>query len=112
LLGLLVVAYAVWLPSSMRLLPFDAGVVWLVFGLLFVVSGVIAWVRRAALLAFLRERWRLLLICEIGFVAAFLFFAWIRALDPDLWHIYRGGGKPMEVAYLDSILRSRFLPPA
>jgi YYY domain-containing protein len=112
LLGLLVVAYAVWLPSSLRLLPFDAWVVWLVFGLLLVVSGVIAWVRRKKLLAFLRERWRLLLICEIGFVAAFLFFSWIRALDPDLWHIYRGGEKPMELAYLDSILRSRYMPPA
>ena len=32
LLGLLIVAYAVWLPSSLRLLPFDRWAVWLVFG--------------------------------------------------------------------------------
>ena len=112
LLGLLVVAYGVWLPSSLRLLPFDAWAVWLVFGIMLIASGIIGWLRRAALIAFLRERWRLLLICEIGFLAAFLFFTWIRALDPDLWHIYRGGEKPMELAYLDSILRSRYMPPA
>jgi uncharacterized membrane protein len=58
------------------------------------------------------EVYRLPAGSEIGFVAAFLFFAWIRALDPDLWHIYRGGEKPMELAYLDSILRSRYMPPA
>ena len=46
LLGLLIVAYAVWLPSSLRLLPFDAWAVWLVFGLLLVASGMIAWLRR------------------------------------------------------------------
>jgi YYY domain-containing protein len=112
LLGLLIVAYAVWLPSSLRLLPFDAWAVALVFLLLAVVSGVVAWRRRAALIAFLRERWRLIAICEVGFLAAFLFFTWIRALDPDLWHIYRGGEKPMELAYLDGILRSRYMPPA
>ena len=60
---------------------------------------------------FARERWKLVLIGEIGFLVAFLLFTWIRALDPDLWHIYRGGEKPMELAFLNAILRSRYMPP-
>ncbi|MEO7001319.1 MAG: DUF2298 domain-containing protein [Ktedonobacterales bacterium] len=110
-LGLLLLAWAIWLPSSLRLLPFDAWAVWLVFALLAVVGALTAWLRRAALLAFLRERWRLLVVCEVCFLVAFLFFTWVRALDPDLWHIYRGGEKPMEIAFLNAILRSRYMPP-
>jgi YYY domain-containing protein len=112
LLGLLVLAYLVWLPSSLRLLPFDAWVVDLAFAALALAGAAVAWWRREALWAFVRAHWRLLVVCELGFLAAFLFFTWIRALDPDLWHIYRGGEKPMEMAYLDAILRSRYMPPA
>ena len=110
-LGLLVLAYLVWLPSSLRLLPFDRWMVVAAFVLLAAAGAAITWWRRAELWAFVRERWRLLLIGEVAFVAAFLFFCWIRAQDPDLWHIYRGGEKPMELAYLDAILRSRYMPP-
>ena len=111
LLGLLLLAWAIWLPSSLRLLPFDRGVVTGAFALLVLLGAAIAWLRRHALLAFVRDRWRLLVIGEVLFLVAFLFFAWIRALDPDLWHIWRGGEKPMEMAYLDGILRSRYMPP-
>ncbi len=111
LLGLLVLAYVVWLPASIHLLPFDQWVVVAAFLLLAAVSGALAWRRREAMGAFVRARWRLLVVCEVAFVAAFLLFAWIRALNPDLWHIYRGGEKPMEFAFLNAILRSRFFPP-
>jgi YYY domain-containing protein len=111
LLGLLLLAWAIWLPSSLRLLPFDRGVVIGIFALLVLLGAGVAWLRRAALWAFVRERWRLLAVGEGLFVVGFLFFTWIRALDPDLWHIWRGGEKPMELAYLDGILRSRYMPP-
>ncbi|HST89456.1 MAG TPA: DUF2298 domain-containing protein [Ktedonobacterales bacterium] len=111
LLGLLILAYAIWLPSSLRLLPFDRGVVALAFVLLAAAGGLVAWRRRAEMAAFLREHWRLLAVGECVFLAGFLFFVWVRALDPDLWHIFRGGEKPMELAFLNAILRSRYMPP-
>jgi YYY domain-containing protein len=111
LLGLLLVAWLVWLPSSFRLVPFTSAAVAGAFALVAVAGAVVAWHRRVALWAFVNSRWRLLLANEALFVVGFLFFTWIRALDPDLWHIYRGGEKPMELAFLNGILRSRYMPP-
>ncbi len=112
LLGLLALGLLVWLPASLEILPFDRWVVWLAFVLLAVAGGAVGWRNRQTLLAFVRARWKLLAIAEGAFLGAFLFFALIRALDPDLWHIWRGGEKPMEFAFLNAILHSRFMPPA
>jgi YYY domain-containing protein len=111
LLGLLLLAWLVWLPSSLRLVPFDRSVVGGVFVFMALAGGALAWRLRDELLAFLRAHWRLIAVGEAAFLVAFLAFAWVRALDPDLWHIWRGGEKPMELAYLNAILRSRYMPP-
>lgn len=111
LVGLLLVAWLVWFPSSFRLLPFTSAAVAGAFALVAAAGAAVAWFRRVELLAFVRARWRLIVACEALFIAGFLLFAWIRALDPDLWHIYRGGEKPMELAFVNAILRSRYMPP-
>src|SRR5258707_13553573 len=109
--GMLLLAYLTGLPASVRVLPFDRWVVVAAFALLAVLGAAVAWLGREEVWACVRARWRVLVICEALFVVAFLAFAWIRALDPALWHIYRGGEKPMEFAYLNAILRSRYMPP-
>src|SRR5699024_1403745 len=35
----------------------------------------------------------------------------LRAANPDLWHLYRGGEKPFELEMTTAVLRTRTLPP-
>lgn len=110
-LGLLLLAYCCWLLSNWRLVAFSHLSTLLVIGLLASVALLIVlWLRRT-LWAFLRERWRLLLFEECLFTLALLLFVVIRSFDPDLWHPVLGGEKPMELAFLNGILRSPYMPP-
>ncbi len=109
--GVLALSYVVWLPASLGVWPYERLTVWLTAIILAIAGGLVGWRRRADLLAFWRQRRRLLIATEIITLAAFLVFVAIRSADPDLWNIYRGGEKPMELAFLNGILRSRSLPP-
>jgi YYY domain-containing protein len=111
LLGLLALAYLSWLLAALHILAFSRLSVSLVLAVLAGVS-VIAFVRqRSTLLTWLRQRWPVLLRAEILFTLAFFCFVGIRSLNPDVWSPYRGGEKPMELAFLNAVLRSPYMPP-
>lgn len=109
--GLLIVAFAVWLAASFRVVTFSRGSIVLAVLALAAVGGIAAWRQRSALRAFWADSRRVVLIEEALFAAAFLYFLMVRAGNPDLWHIVMGGEKPMDFAYLNAVIKSDYFPP-
>ena len=110
-LGLLLIAYLVWLGVSLGGLSFSKTAIVLGLAAVAALSGLALAARGREMGVFLARRWRLLLTGEMLFLLAFLAFTLLRVGNPDLWHPYRGGEKPMELAYLNAIIRSTILPP-
>ena len=111
LLGMLLLAYLAWILSCLHLVAFSHLSTVIVVCVMLASGATLTYAQRRELTAFLRRHWRLLLVEEGLFTLAFLLFVGIRALNPDLWNIYLGGEKPMEMAFLNAILRSPYMPP-
>ena len=110
-LGLLAIGLAVWLMASLEILPFGRTSIIIAAAGLGVLSAVSFVFNRAAMLDFFRKRWKTIAAAEMVFLAAFLAFALIRMANPDLWHPWRGGEKPMDMAYLNAVVKSSYMPP-
>lgn len=109
--GLLAVSYIAWISVSLGLMDFSRWAVYLGFGVVAALSAAVLAVRWKEMADFIKDHWRLLLFGEALFLVAFLVFVLLRYANPDLWHPFRGGEKPMELAYLNAVVRSTTLPP-
>ena len=110
-MGLLAVGLVVWLLASLRWVPFTRGSIGLAMLIVVAASAVALSIHYRQIVDFVRTRWRIILVGELLFLLAFLSFVAIRMANPDLWHPFRGGEKPMELAYLNAVLRSSYMPP-
>lgn len=110
-LGLLLVATLAWLLASYGLMDFSVWSVVLSVAVVAAVSGVLAWRMRDEMLAYARANIRSIATVEVLFLLAFFGFLLIRLANPDLWHVWRGGEKPMDFAYLNAVTRSSLMPP-
>ncbi len=109
-LGLLLLSYVVWLGGSFRL-PFSRLTISLALLLIFLVSAALAYRQRDELRQVWRGGWRYFLLIEALFLAFFIFMLLIRLGNPDLWHPWKGGEKPMDFAYFNAVLKSTSFPP-
>lgn len=107
-LGLLIWGIIFWFFSAVGVLGYDLLGQSLVLGVLVIFSIYlgIKWGFRE-LRHWLARRWRMVLICEVVFLTAFLVFAVFRSTSPEIVDTE----KPMELAFLNAILRSDSLPP-
>ena len=110
-LGLLVIGFAAWLMASLEIMPFGRASVAVAAIATGVFAIIAAMANRAEIVRFFRERWKTVALAELIFLAAFLAFVLIRMANPDLWHPWRGGEKPMDMAYLTAVLKSSYMPP-
>ncbi len=116
-LGLLLVAYLVWLAASLKWLTFSRGTIVVAMVIVAAVSAFLFLRYRDEMTDFMRPHWRLILFSEALFLTAFVFFYGLRLWNPDLWSpdlvqpISRGGEKPMDFAYLNAVIKSTYMPP-
>ncbi|HSV85632.1 MAG TPA: DUF2298 domain-containing protein, partial [Levilinea sp.] len=107
-LGLLLWGFGFWLLTSLGVLQNDSG--GMLMGLA-ILAGLSAWSLRgeyrSEVIAWLRAKKGLVITAEILFLAAFGLWAFIRAGDPNIL----GTEKPMEMAFINAILRSPGFPP-
>ncbi len=105
-LGLLTLAYLVYAPASYGVTEFTRGWIIIMLALMAAAGIATAALWRRDLLAWLRARWRFLLFAQALFLLVFAGAYWLRIQNPDLWHPGRGGEKPMDVAYLNGVIRT------
>jgi len=106
-LGLLIWGYSFWLLTSFGVLQNNAGGV--LFALL-LLACLSAWVFRGKWEEFkiwFASQKRLIITAEILFLIAYLLWAFVRAANPEI--IYTE--KPMELAFINAVLRSPTFPP-
>ncbi|HRJ19553.1 MAG TPA: DUF2298 domain-containing protein [Bryobacteraceae bacterium] len=109
--GLLLVSWMSWFAAGWGWLPFSAGSLAGAIVLVLLVSFALLRPRLHEFRTFLAQNWRLLACAELVFFAAFALMAAVRLSNPDLWHPYLGGEKPMDLAYFTAVALSETFPP-
>jgi YYY domain-containing protein len=106
-LGLILWGFFFWLFTSFQVLQNDIGGVLLALAIL---AGLSVWSiegKWQELFKWYQGKIRLLVTGELLFLATFAFMAVVRAANPDI----TGTEKPMELAFINAILRSPKFPP-
>ena len=108
--GMLILAYFTWLAGSVNL-PFNRLTITVIILLMAVVAAWLAYHQRDEL----RQEWRskrnYFLVVEGLALVFFLFFLFVRFGNPDLWHPFKGGEKPMDFSFFNAVLKSTTFPP-
>lgn len=105
--GLLLWGYVFWLLASIGIAQNDIGGILLAAALLAALSFWLLGSRRAEIVEFLRSHLFVVIVTEFLFLAAFGFMAFVRSANPEL----TSTEKPMELAFINGILRSPTFPP-
>ena len=106
-LGLILLSWPLWLLGSFNLLPNNAFALWGALALMAVVSGRIAYVRRAEMVAMLRRERHAILIAEGVFLLMFLAWVFFRSYDAAI----NTTEQPMDFAFLNAAVLADFFPP-
>ena len=110
LTGLLLIAHTAWLLSALGLVSFGRAIL-LATALLFLASGLLFALHGEALIASFRRNLRTALFGEAVWWAVFFAFLALRWLQPELWHPWAGGEKPMDFAFLNATAQTSWFPP-
>jgi YYY domain-containing protein len=109
-LGLVLFGYLAWAAGSVNI-PFTRLTIAIIFGLLLICGGLLAYYQRTELRAEWQNNRRYFLLVEGLFLGFFVLDLIIRFGNPDLWHPARGGERPMDFSYFNAVIKSTVFPP-
>ncbi|MGD8737372.1 MAG: DUF2298 domain-containing protein, partial [Anaerolineae bacterium] len=111
--GVILLAWLSWLLTNLTPLQYTRGTILLVLALVAVGSWATLLIpgQRRRLAELWRTRKAVIIGNELLFLGFFVMFWFIRWGNPDLWHAWKGGEKPMDFAYLNAVLKSTEFPP-
>lgn len=107
ILGLLLWGYLYWITNSLGVLPNTSAGAISALLVVILINAVIFIRKRAFIRQGLAENKRFMVGVELLFLTAFVITALLRAMSPNL----TGTEKPMELAFINAILRSPQFPP-
>ena len=105
--GLLIWGYIFWLLASLGIAQNDLGGLLLALA---IIIGLSIWIivnHKSSIVNFFTSNLSLILTTEVLFFIAFAFLAFVRSANPEL----ASTEKPMELAFINGILRSPTFPP-
>src|SRR4030067_2648916 len=106
-IGLIIVAYFIFLTGISHILPFTKTWLYVVFLSYTTVNYYIFKIKRKEIVSDVLKNIRVLIAQEILFIIGLLFWSYVRAHNPEI----RGLEKLIDFGFINSILRSKYLPP-
>lgn len=107
-IGFLIVTYLVFSGGIFRLFPFYQSWILAILVVYCLVNLLILLKIRKKIIPAIRHGVNVILAQEALFSAGYLFWSWVRGYQPDI----RGLEKFMDYGFINSILKSEYLPPA
>jgi YYY domain-containing protein len=108
--GLLLLSYLVWLAGSAGI-PFVRGTILAVLMLLAVIGLYLAYKDKADLIQKWNESKKYFIAIELLALGLFTIALLVRFGNPDLWHPWKGGERPMDFSYFNAVIKSTTFPP-
>ena len=108
--GLLLLSVLVWLAGSARI-PFNRTTISMVLAGILTLNLILFYIQRNDMVQEIKVNWKYYLRVEALFLLFFVIGLLIKIGNPDLWHPWKGGEKPMDFSYFNAVLKSTSFPP-
>jgi len=105
--GLLVWSYVFWLLCSLHVVQNSQGGIFATFLVVAAAAGWLYYHQQQEITVWVKGHVKTIVTAEVIFLLAFIIWTLMRAASPDI----SGTEKPMEMAFINSILRSETFPP-
>ena len=108
--GLVILTFFVWIAGSFGVQVTRLTIISCIL-ILFVINVFLFFRGKNEIVQELSRNLKSIIFIELIIFIFFIFFLFIRIGNPDLWHPYKGGEKPMDFSYFNALIKSVSYPP-